>query len=107
MDPMGTEYIEQREGNYFIRGSRVSLDSVVYGFLDGESPETILDNFPTLTLEQVYGAIAYYLGHHAAIDAYLKQKGAAYEEARRSQNHVSADLRARIERSREHAGPRT
>ena len=69
MDPMGTEYIEQREGNYFIRGSRVSLDSIVYGFLDGESPETILDNFPALSLERVYGAIAFYLGHQAEIDA--------------------------------------
>jgi uncharacterized protein (DUF433 family) len=105
MDQMDTGYIEQREGNYFIRGSRVSLDSVVYGFLDGESPETIRDNFPTLTLEQIYGSLAFYLGNQAEIDAYLKKKGAAYEEARQSQSHVSAELRARIERSREHAGP--
>ena len=30
-------------------------------FTEGESPETILQSFPTLTLAQVYGAIAYYL----------------------------------------------
>ena len=104
---MGTEYIELREDNYFILGSRVSLDSMVYGFLEGESPETILDNFPTLTLEQVYGAIAFYLGHQAEIDAYLKKKAIAYEEARRSQTHISADLRARLDRAKAHIGQRT
>jgi len=104
---MGTEYIEQREDNYFVRGSRVSLDSIVYGFLDGESPETTRDNFPTLTLEQIYGAIAFYLGHQSEIDAYLKKKGAAFEDSRRSQTHVSTDLRARIARSKEHVGQRT
>lgn len=104
---MATEYVEQREDNYFVRGSRVSLDSVVYGFLDGESPETIRDNFPTLVLEQIYGALAFYLGHQGEIDAYLRKKGAAYEDARRSQKHVSPDLRARIERSREDLGQRT
>ena len=39
------EYVEQREGGYYILGSRVSLDSVVYGFLRGESPEGIADSF--------------------------------------------------------------
>ena len=71
---MAADYIEEREDNFFIRGSRVSLDSVVYGFLNGESPETIRDNFPTLSLEQVYGAVAYYLAHQAEMDSYLKTK---------------------------------
>ena len=101
---MATEYIEQREDNYFLQGSRVSLDSVVYGFLDGDSPETIRDNFPTLSLEQIYGAIAYYLGNQAEVNGYLKAKKALYDEARRSQTHVSSGLRTRIERSREHLG---
>ena len=104
---MATEYIEQRDDNYFVRGSRVSLDSVVYGFLDGESPEAIHDNFPTLSLEQIYGAIAFYLGHQADINAYLKVTKAAYEDARRSQTHISDDLRSRIKRSKEHFGQPT
>ena len=104
---MAAEYIEQRDDNYFVQGSRVSLDSVVYGFLDGESPETIRDNFPALSLGQIYGAIAFYLGHEAEINAYLKAKKAAYEAARCSQTHISDDLRARIERSRERFGQPT
>jgi uncharacterized protein (DUF433 family) len=59
---MPTQYVEQHEGAHRVAGSRVSLDSLVYAFWDGKSPETIAQSFPTLTLEQVYGAIAFYLG---------------------------------------------
>jgi uncharacterized protein (DUF433 family) len=100
------DYVEQRESNYFIRGSRVSLDSVVHGFLNGDSPETIRDNFPTLSLEQVYGAIAYYLAHQSEVDSYLKTKQEDFEKARRSQTHVSDGLRARLLSAREHPSRR-
>ena len=98
---MAADYIEEREANYFVRGSRVSLDSVVCGFLNGESPEAIRDNFPTLSLEQVYGAIAYYLAHQVEIDSYLNIKHEDFEKARRSQTHVSSGLRARLLSARE------
>ena len=98
---MTADYVERREANYFIRSSRVSLDSIVYGFLNGDSPETIRDNFPTLSLEQVYGAITYYLGNQAEIDRYLNAKQEGFEAARQSQAHVSTDLRARLHQARE------
>lgn len=79
---MNQPYIEQRSGGYYIRGTRVSLDSVVYRWLEGLPPETIADCFPALTLEQVYGAIAYYLGHRAEVDAYLKAADEEYEAFR-------------------------
>ena len=67
-------YVEQREQGYWISGSRVSLESVIFAFLDGLSPETIASEcFPVLTLEQVYGAITHYLSHRQEVDAYLKQ----------------------------------
>jgi uncharacterized protein (DUF433 family) len=44
-----------------VRGTRVFLDSIVHSFRDGDSPETIQQNFSSLTLEQVYGAIAFFL----------------------------------------------
>jgi len=40
---MHREYIEQRNGGYYVAGTRISLDSVVYAFNRGESPEQILD----------------------------------------------------------------
>ena len=70
---MTREYIEQREGGYYVAGTRVSLDSIVYAFRGGESPETIQQNFPSLTLEQVYGAIAFYLGRQPQGDDNIRQ----------------------------------
>ena len=68
------DYIESREGGYWIHGTRVSLDSVVYRFLEGLSPENIqADCLPTLTLDQVYGAISHYLANRAEIDRYLQE----------------------------------
>jgi uncharacterized protein (DUF433 family) len=70
---MSKDYVTQVNGGYRITGTRVSLDSVAYAFLSGMSPESIVDSFPVLTLEQVYGAITYYLAHQAEIDVYLRQ----------------------------------
>jgi uncharacterized protein (DUF433 family) len=68
---MAKEYIEERDGNYYVAGSRISLDSIVYAFRRGESPEAICQNFELLRLEEVYGAIAYYLDNQADVDSYL------------------------------------
>jgi uncharacterized protein (DUF433 family) len=81
---MHTQYVEQHEGAYRVAGTKVSLDSLVYAFWDGKSPETIAQSFPTLTLEQVYGAIAFYLGHRTEIDAYLQQGQRDYEAQRQA-----------------------
>ena len=70
---MTTDYVTQVDGAYRITGTRVSLDSVVYALLNGFSPESIVESFPALTLEQLYGAITYYLAHQAEVDAYLQQ----------------------------------
>jgi uncharacterized protein (DUF433 family) len=98
---MAREYVEGREGGYYVTGTRVSLDSIVYAFRGGESPETIQQNFPSLTLEQVYGAIAFYLGHQTEVDANIRQ---GEEELRRlapplSQRKPEAYIR--LQRARE------
>jgi uncharacterized protein (DUF433 family) len=72
-DTVPQEYVEQRNGGYYVQGTRVSLDSVVSCFNDGESPEAIRQNFPSLTLEQVYGAIAYYLANEKAVDCNIRE----------------------------------
>lgn len=75
-------YVEKRTGSYRIIGSRVSLDSIVYAFWNGQTAESIAQSFPTLTLEQIYGAIAFYLAHRKEIDAALERSGAELEVAR-------------------------
>lgn len=78
------KYIEQREQGYWIAGTRISLDSVVYAFLDGDSPENIAQNFPLISLEQVYGAIAFYLANRELVDIYLKEGEAEFEKLQHS-----------------------
>ena len=73
-------YVDQHDGAYWIASTRVSLDSVVFAFLEGLSPESIADSFEMLTLEQVFGALAYYLKHRTEVDAYLQQSEADFDE---------------------------
>jgi uncharacterized protein (DUF433 family) len=77
-------YIEQRNAGYWIEETRISLDSVVYAFLNGESPESIAQNFPLLSLEQVYGSIAFYLSNREIVDAYLEKGEAEFQQLRQS-----------------------
>lgn len=97
---MNREYIEERDGGYYVAGSRVSLETIIYLFRDGASPETIVDEFPTLSLEQVYGAITFYLAHRAKFDADLADSERIGEEARKNQPPLPARLRERLERVR-------
>lgn len=94
------EYVEKGKGGYYLIGSRVSLESVVYEFLDGASPESIVDNFPALSLEQVYGAITFYLANRNEIGAYLVENEKLWEQARKEQPPLPAGLRERLERAR-------
>jgi uncharacterized protein (DUF433 family) len=66
-------------GVYRVGNSRVMLDSVVSAFRAGHSAETIKQQYPALSLEEVYGSIAYYLAHDAEVDAYLKRQNATWE----------------------------
>lgn len=84
----GPQYVEQRDGAYWVAGTRVSLDSLVYPFLDGRRLEEIAQSFPALTLEQVYGALTYYLAHRPEIDEYLAKRRADYDAARK-QSHAA------------------
>lgn len=70
-----TEYAEKTaQGGWRIAGTRISLDSIIQAYWDGKSPEAIVQDFPTLSNEQVYGVIAYYLRHKVEIDDYLVQQ---------------------------------
>jgi uncharacterized protein (DUF433 family) len=65
-----------------IGNSRVMLDSIVAGFEQGHSPETLQQQYPTLSLEEVYGAITYYLAHTDEVHAYLKRQDELWEARR-------------------------
>lgn len=97
---MERSYVEQDKTGYRIADTRVSLESVVFAFREGWSPETIAGEcFPTLTLEQVYGAIAYYLAHRGDIDTYLERVEATHEEQRSA--HEDPAFARKMKRARQ------
>lgn len=96
------DYVEKQEGVYRIRGTRVSLDSVVYAFLNGEPAESIARAFPVLNLEQVYGAITYYLAHQAEIDEYLEQAREDFEKQRQASRERNPDLYRKLAEAKAH-----
>lgn len=96
-------YVERRDGGYWIAGTRVSLDSVAYGFLRGQTPEGIADSFPVLTLEQVYGAITFYLANRPEVDAYLRQGEEEFEQLSRSARAANPRLYAKLDAARQTA----
>ena len=98
---MSKVYVEKTGDAYRVAGSRVSLDSVVYAFLGGQSPESIAGVFQTLSLEQVYGAIAFYLSNRDEIDAYLKQGDEEFEELRRASRESNPQLYKKLEEARQ------
>jgi uncharacterized protein (DUF433 family) len=99
---MSTEYIENRDQGYWISGTRVSLDSIVYAFLNGQTAETIAQSLPSLTLEQVYGAITYYLAHRAEIDRYLRQSEEVYAAQRETARQADPMFYKKLADARQH-----
>jgi uncharacterized protein (DUF433 family) len=100
---MNKEYVEQADGAYRITGARISLDSVVYAFRRGASPESIRRSFPSLTLEQIYGAITYYLAHQEEINQYLSDGEAEFEKLRLAAREERPDRSEKIDRARREA----
>ncbi len=105
---MDKTYVENRENGWWVAGTRISLDSVVYAFRRGASPETIRSSFPSLTLEQVYGAITFYLSRQHEIDEYLLKAESEFETARQS-NHErllreKSDLMGRLAKAKDELG---
>ncbi len=94
-------YVEVHDGGYWVGSTRVSLDSVVLAFLQGLSAEAIASEcFPTLSLEQVYGAIAYYLAHRTEINAYLMQTDAEFEAMRQAARIAAPDFSRKLAEAR-------
>jgi uncharacterized protein (DUF433 family) len=97
---MHSEYIEQRDGGYYVAGTRISLDSVVYAFNRGDSPDSILEEFPLLDkVSRVYGAIAFYLDHKPGIDKYLEETEREFEASGIPMEQANPVLWEKIQRA--------
>jgi uncharacterized protein (DUF433 family) len=93
------EFVEHRDGSFYLIGSRVPLALIVREFRSGEVAETIRSHYPTLSLEQVYGAITFYLGHKDEVEQDLTQRSGAEQQF--VQGHASPlELKEKLERAR-------
>lgn len=97
---MKKEYVKKVEGAYRVGETRVSLDSLVFLFREGMSVESMVDSYPALTLEQVHGALAFYLANQKEIDAYLIEGQRAAEVQHRQSRQTNAELIAKLQRAR-------
>ncbi len=70
-------------GRLRVGNTRVLLDLLIYAYWRGETPETITESYPSLSLDDVYLAIGYYLRHRTEVDAYLRQQEAEAEAFQR------------------------
>lgn len=93
--------IKLDNGAYRIADTRVSLDSIIYAYKRGELAEAIMQSFPSLTLAQVHGAIAFYLSHREVVDEYLKHGEIEYERRRQESRSKDPQFYARFEKIRE------
>lgn len=90
------------DGTIRIVGSRVTLDSIVHAFKDGASAEQIQEDFPSLSLRDIYGAISYYLDRTHQVEEYLQEQernAKATRQAVEATSDTSA-LRERIRQRR-------
>lgn len=88
-------------------GSRVTLDTIVNYFEQGESPEDIVDGFPTLRLADVYAIVSYYLKNKMAVRAYLREREKRAQTLRKKvEAHSNTrDLKKRLVARRKMAVP--
>lgn len=70
------------EGVAYVGGTRVTLDTVIYTFLDGATAEEIVQRYPTLKLADVYAVVAYYLQNREEIESFLQVSAERSKEIR-------------------------
>jgi uncharacterized protein (DUF433 family) len=79
-----------------IRGHRIGIETVLYEYIHRrQTPEQIAAQFPTLTVEEVYATILYYLHNRAAVTAYLTAWLEHGEQARAAQAQDPAVMASR------------
>ena len=105
IQPAPKLYVDLDEhGVMRVGNTRVMLDSVVASFEQGHTAETIRAQYPVLALEEVYGAIAYYLANRQEVTAYLQRQQALYDRLREESNRQPSDVMQRLRAAKDSRG---
>jgi uncharacterized protein (DUF433 family) len=97
-----SKYVGIRDdGKVCIARTRIGLDVLVYDFRRGETPEAILQAYPSIgSLANVYGAITFILEHPEAIESYLREQDGAWEKLR-EEHPIPDEMLERFRRTKE------
>lgn len=87
----------QRPDDIRVKGTRVGIETILYDFIHRcRTPEEIAQSYPSVTLEQIYATILYYLHNKEAVSAYiakwLEHSHRMREEQRRNPSPVLVKL---------------
>jgi uncharacterized protein (DUF433 family) len=82
--------VREADGVIRVRGTRVTLDTVFGAFREGATAEEIVQQYPSMSLADVYQVIGYCLRHSSEIEDYLSERRAA---ARQTRQHVESTWR--------------
>lgn len=98
IDPEPVPLTRDAVGRLVVVGGRVPLDTLVAAFRRGESPESIQESYPTVTLADVYAVLAYYLRHREEVEAHIAERERAGVEvqARIEAIYPPEGLRAKL-----------
>jgi len=66
-----------------VSDTRITLDTIIISYQQGDSPEVIHESFNVVPLNDVYAVIAYYLAHKDAVNVYLRERDAEAERIRK------------------------
>ena len=75
---LGTEsvpLVAGTDGVMRVHGTRVTLDSLLAAFREGATAEEIVQQYPSVSLADVYQVIGYSLRHSSEIESYLARRG--------------------------------
>ena len=96
---MARDHVERRETGFYVRGTRVPIDRIIWEYRNGEDPETIRSHYPTLTLRQVNAAIAFYENHKQEVERAMVARRRA-EDAYTAGHPNPPDIKEKFERMR-------
>jgi uncharacterized protein (DUF433 family) len=86
-------------GTLRVGNTRITLDVFLADHRKGMTPEQMVEQLDTLTLPDVYGALAYYYRHQEELDEYLKRRREEADRARQrleAAGPTAAEVKARL-----------
>jgi uncharacterized protein (DUF433 family) len=86
------------DGVLRIGNTRVPLDTVIAGFMEGATAEELAQQYPSVQLADIYYVIGYYLRRRSEVEVYLEQRRHQAQQVRQqNESHFDpAGVRERL-----------